>query len=138
VTDGHDATFYRTALLLGLVPGADVHRWAEQAIEHRRQPHDALFDIVSVPADDLTGLRNALWPLAIDPEPAAVLHRIFDLLHEDMRTHRREPADILTILRQMRSMLRLPPAIYANLNAMLVEYAKDHDAARVMQFLSQP
>ena len=28
-----EATYYRTALLLGLIRGEVVHRWAEQAIE---------------------------------------------------------------------------------------------------------
>jgi len=34
-----EATYYRTALLLGLIRGDVVHRWAEQAIErHVRMP----------------------------------------------------------------------------------------------------
>jgi hypothetical protein len=120
-----EATYYRTALLLGLVRGDTVHRWAEQAIDRTVEPAPAFFEIVSVPAGDLTGLRNALWPLVIDPEPPAVLDAIFGLLHAELVADRRAPEDTLTILRQMRSMLRLPPAVYAALNAILISYAND-------------
>jgi hypothetical protein len=56
------ATYYRTGLLLGLLRGDEVHRWAEHCI--------------------------------------------------------------VTVLRQMRSMLRLPPRLYDELNATLVEHAR--------------
>ena len=127
-----EATYYRTALLLGLVQGDTVHRWAEQAIDREPEPPAAFFEIVSVPAGDLTSLRHALWPLVIDPEPPAVLEAMFGLLHADLVADRRSLEDTLAILRQMRSMLRLPSALYAALNAMLVEYAHAHDRQRAV------
>lgn len=131
------ATYFRTALLLGLVRGDDVHRWAERVIDRERDPPKAFFDIVSVPADDLTGLRHALWPLVIDPEPATVIEAILSLLYADLMGERRNFDDTLTILRQMRSLLRLPPEIYANLNATLVTYATSQQERVISEWLHQ-
>jgi len=132
-----EATYYRTALLLGLVQGDKVHRWAEQAIDREPDPPPAFFEIVSVPPGDLTSLRHALWPLVIDPEPPAVLEAMLGLLHEDLVADRRALYDTLAILRQMRGMLRLPAALYAALNAMLVAYAHDQQGAVVLEWLGQ-
>src|SRR5579862_4105319 len=90
-----EATYYRTALLLGLVDERVVHRWAEQAIERESQPAEAFFDIVSVNAGDLSGLRNALWPLVTDPEPVLVIENILGLLYADLKANRRELQDTL-------------------------------------------
>ena len=90
-----EATYYRTALLLGLVQGDTVHRWAEQAIDREPEPPAAFFEIVSVPAGDLTSLRHALWPLVIDPEPPAVLEAMFGLLDADLVADRRSLEDTL-------------------------------------------
>ena len=54
-----EGTYYRTALLLGLVRGEVVHRWAEQAIEREPEPLPELIEVVSVPANDLSALRHA-------------------------------------------------------------------------------
>lgn len=54
----------------------------------------------------------------------------------DLATGRRGVRDTLTILRQMRSMLRLPPPMYAELNATLVAYA-DGRAAAIAEWLEQ-
>jgi len=118
-----EATYYRTALLLGLIDGVVVHHWAKQVIERDRQPRPEFIDVVSVPPADITALRHALWPLVVDPEPEAVLEVLFGVLRADLASGRRSVTDTLTILRQMRSMLRLPRVIYAGLNAALVAYA---------------
>jgi hypothetical protein len=131
----HAATYYRSALLLGLVRGAAVHDWAHQVIDEGDDPPQAFFEIVSVPADDLSALRSALWPLVVDPEPADVLAAIFGLLHEDLAAGRRPYSDTLTIVRQMRSILRLPPDIYAALNAALVAQAADPQGTALASWL---
>jgi hypothetical protein len=117
------ATYYRTALLLGLVRGDVVHCWAEEAIEREPEPPRELIEVVSVSPTDLSTLRHALWPLVAEPEPLEVLRALFGLLQADLSSGRRGLMDTLTILRQMRSMLRLPAPIYAELNAALVAYA---------------
>jgi hypothetical protein len=116
------ATYYRTGLLLGLLPGEEVHRWAERIIEKEPIPPPGLLDLVSVSSTDLSALRDALWSLAVEPEPEAVLQAVFALLHADLTTGRRAVEDTVTVLRQMRSMLRLPAPLYSDLNQALVSH----------------
>ncbi len=130
-----EATCCRTALLLGLVTGDAVHRWAQRVIEHESQPAAALLDLASLPSTDLTGLRHALWPLVVDPEPAPVLEALLGMLYRDLASGRRDLHDTRTILRQMRSMLRLPPTLYADLNSALVDQAEER--AGIEQWLQR-
>ncbi len=132
-----DATYCRTALLLGLVTGQDIHRWAELVIEREREPPKEFFEIVSAPVGDLSALRHALWPLVIEPEPASVIDAILGTLYADLVGERRSLEDTLTILRQMRSLLRLPAEIYAHLNDMLVRYAASHQPQVIAEWLHQ-
>jgi hypothetical protein len=104
-------------------------------IEQDADPSQAFFEIVSVPADDLSGLRQALWPLVIEPEPPAVLEAVFGLLHDDLAAGRRGYTDTLTVVRQMRSMLRLPRGIYEALNAALVAQAQDPEGTAFTTWL---
>ena len=71
-----EATYYHTALLLGLVQGDAVHRWAERLIEREPAPPHEILELVLIPATDLSAMRHALWPLVIDPEPPEVLRGI--------------------------------------------------------------
>lgn len=116
------ATYYRTALLLGLLPGEDVHRWAESVIACEVEPAHQILELALVPSADLSGLRHGLWPLSIEPEPKAVLEAMLALLHADLEAGRRTLRDTLTVLRQMRSMLRLPSGLYEDLNRVLVDH----------------
>lgn len=118
------ATYYRTGLLLGLLRGDEVHRWAERRIARDPDPPHALLDLVLVSPGDLSALRHALYPMSVEPEPEPVLEAMFALLHADLEAGRRGLPDTLTVLRQMRSMLRLPPRLYGALNATLVEHAR--------------
>ena len=120
-----DATYYRTALLLGLVRARTVQQWAEQVIARQAHPPAAFLEVASVSDHDLSALRRALWPLVEDPEPPTVVERLLALLSTDLAAGRRSLADTLTVLRQMRGMLRLPPQIYAELNATLVDHAAE-------------
>jgi hypothetical protein len=67
------ASYYRVALLLGLVGGEVVHEWATQAIERDASPPLSIIDLALIPTSDLTELRHALWTLAGEPEPPQVL-----------------------------------------------------------------
>jgi hypothetical protein len=117
-----EATCDRTALLLGLIRGEEVHRWAERIIEREPSAPDGLVDLVLVSPDDLSGLRHALWPVSIEPEPLPVFRAMLGLLQSDLEAGRRGLADTITVLRQMRSMLRLPGQLYDELNATLVRH----------------
>jgi hypothetical protein len=132
------ATYYRTALLLGLVRGEVVQAWAEQAIEREPELPRELVEVVSVPPTDLSALRQALWPLVAEPEPREVLEAMLGLLHADLSSGRRGLSDTLTVLRQMRSMLRLPAPLYADLNSALVAYsASGGQAGVIVEWLAQ-
>ena len=117
-----EATYYRTALLLGLVQGDAVHRWAERLIERESSPPHEILELVLIPATDLSAMRHALWPLVIDPEPPEVLRGILELISADFVAGRRSAEDTVTVLRQMRSMLRLPAPLYSELNQALVAH----------------
>ncbi len=139
VTSDHAAaaTYHRTALLLGLTDGASVQRWAEQVIAQEASAPPALLDLLSADPTDLSALRHALWPLVVDPEPVAVLERIFRQLHVELTAGHRGLADTITILRQMRSMLRLPPGIYAGLNAAFVAHAREGKDDAILGWLGR-
>jgi len=117
-----EATYYRTALLLGLIQGEEVHRWAEGIIQRDPTPPPEILELVSIPSSDLSALRYGLWSLAVEPEPPAILRAMFGLLHADLTAGRRSVLDSVTVLRQMRSMLRLPAPLYADLNEALVSH----------------
>ena len=108
--------------------GDAVLRWADEIIATDPHPPAVFFDIVSVDPGDLSGMRHALWPLTIEPDPQEVLETIFGQLSADLEGGRRGLADTLTVVRQMRSMLKLPPALYADLNAALVAHVADEEA----------
>jgi len=117
------ATYFRTALLLGLIRGDIVHEWAEQVIAGEEKPPAPFIDLIAVSVDDLSGMRHALWPLVVDPPPLDVLHAVLRLLHADLAEDRRSLEDTLTVVRQLRSMVKLPPPLYAELNDALVNHS---------------
>lgn len=118
-----DATFHRTALLLGLTRGESVIVWAESVIAREDAPPHALLELAMVPAGDLSALRHALWPLCIDPEPMPVIERVLALVHDDLASERRSLDDTVTVLRQLRSMVRMPRPLYDAINVTLVDHA---------------
>jgi hypothetical protein len=102
-----------------------VQRWADRVIEHEPDPPPEMIEVASAAPTDLSGLRHALSPLAIEPEPSSVIEALLGVLYADLTSGHRRLADTLTVLRQMRSMLRLPPRLYADLNAALVAHAAE-------------
>jgi hypothetical protein len=129
------ATYYRTALLLGLVDGAAVHDWAQHVIEKDGHPSAAFFEVISADPADLSALRQALWPLVIEPDPPRVLRSLFAQLGSDLTEGRRGITDTIAILRQMRSMLRLPADMYEGLNAAVVAHAREGQDDAVARWL---
>ena len=122
-----EATYFRTALLLGLVRGDAVHDWADAAIAREAQPAPALIAVASTAPHDLSGLRDALWPLVVEPDPLEVLHAVLDKARADLTEGRRSEADTVTVLRQLRSMVKLPRPLYDDLGGALVAYAAQRD-----------
>src|SRR5262245_18581331 len=66
-----DATFYRSALLLGLVKGADVVAWSDSVIARDRDVPPPFVEIAATDPDDLTALREAIYPLCDAREAAS-------------------------------------------------------------------
>ena len=80
-----DATYYRTALLLGLVRASTVHQWVEQVIARDPRPPVAFFEVASIAGENLSALRHALWPLVEEPDPPAVVERLLAPVHRSGR-----------------------------------------------------
>jgi DNA-binding FadR family transcriptional regulator len=117
MTYTHQATFFRTALLLGLIPPDAVRLWADAAIESDPGPPHALIEVALAPAE-LTALRDALRPLADEPEPYDVVRRILGLIAADLAAGRRSAADTVRVLAQMRRMTALPEDLLEELDAI--------------------
>jgi hypothetical protein len=109
-----------------------VLRWAEEVIEYDEAPPAAFFDLVSVPAADLSELRHALFPLVVEPPGEPALRAVLNLVRTDLIERRRNLEDTMTVLRQMRSMLTLPPVMYASLNDAFVAHAAETGASTAL------
>ena len=131
------ATYYRTALLLGLIRGCEVHQWAEQVIAGEPKPAAAFVDLMSVPVDDLSEMRHALWPLVIDPPPSDVLDSILGLVQSQLAEGRRSVEDTVTVLRQIRSMIKMSRELYDALGAALIAHDGDPATGSIGGWLRQ-
>jgi hypothetical protein len=109
------ATFYRAALLLGLVRGERVIAWADTAIADDPSAPAAFADIAITPAGELTLLRQNLLLLASEKESPAVVGALIDLIHGDLMSGRRSFGDTMTVLKQLRAFV----AVGASMNELL-------------------
>jgi hypothetical protein len=105
------ATDHRTALLLGLRAGAAVVAWADEVIHAVGDPPTALFEVSLTPPDDLSALRDALAPLCVDPVPDRTIGAMLELVAADLASGRRNAADTVRVLAQMRRLLPLRGAL---------------------------
>ena len=104
------ATFYRAALLLGLVHVDAVVRWADAEIARMEDPPKALCDVALIStgdASDLSKLRVALRRIADERESPAVVARLLDVVSDDFASGRRNARDTITLLGQMRDNLAM-------------------------------
>jgi hypothetical protein len=105
------ATFYRAALLLGLVPCEDVVRWAEEIVAREKSVPHELLEVLLVAPGDLTALRFALQPLADEKESPAVVRAIFRVVLQDLESGKRNVRDTVTILSQIRRNLAVAASV---------------------------
>lgn len=124
-----DAGFYRAALLLGLVRGEDVVRWADDMIGRGPAAPAPLVEIAMTAPDDLTVLRQGLFDIAGEGEPVEVVHRLFALVHEQLSSGRRSFNDTMTVLKQLRAFLKLDRDLNEHLKALGVDVALGRDGA---------
>ena len=115
------ATFYRAALLLGLMRGDAVVEWSDRVLAVDPHAPSAFVDVAATPADDLSAMRHALYPLCDDREPASVVRAILGLVAQDLETGRRSFDDTMTVLSQVRRFLRVDATTNEELKALAVD-----------------
>ena len=133
-----EATFYRAALLLGLVRGEAVVAWSDAVLAGDPNAPHAFVEVASTPPADLSAMRHALYPLCDDRESPVVIGRMFALVGRDLDSARRSFGDTMTVLLQMRKFLKLDPATDEAVKTLTVQVwqAKHHlgcDAAAAEQ-----
>lgn len=116
------ATYYHTALLLGLCEGREAVAWADVSIQTETDPHTALFDVSLTSPLDLSALRHAIAPLTVNPVPMPIVEEMLRLAADDLASGRRSVTDTVRVLAQMRRMLVLPAALGAQLATLENEH----------------
>src|SRR5262245_47106862 len=131
VTDSHaeQAGFYRAALLLGLIRGVRVIQWADEVIACTTDVPPAFIEIASTQPDDVTALRLALLGVCEERESPAVVRAVLAHVGRDLASGRRGFTDTMTVLRQVRQLLRVEPAVNEPIKAFGVELAHARDEA---------
>jgi len=102
------ATYFRAALLLGLVTGDDVTGWAASEIERQAEPSVAMVHLAMTRADDIEALRDGLRPLARRRESRLVLLALLRQTWQDLATGRRSLRDTVKVLSHARRAMVLP------------------------------
>jgi len=116
------ATWYRSALLLGLVDGADATSWADELISRYSSPDNALTDLSLTDVDDLSALRIALQPLSDEQISTEVAAALCDAAAWALAHNERSAADTFALLRQARQMLTLPEKMADEIRDITTEH----------------
>ena len=134
-----EAAVYRAALLLGLVRGDDVIKWADAVLAADESAPVAFAEIATTPPEDITALRRQLFEIAGEGNSGFVVHRVIGLVHRDLASGRRSFADTMTVLKQLRAFLKLDRELNEHLKSLGVDVALGRDGAeqRVRDWLRQ-
>jgi hypothetical protein len=116
-----EAAFYRAALLLGLIRGEEVIRWADEVIASDESAPPAFADIATTPPDDLTALRRRLFDAGGGVESQAVVRKVIGLIHRDLSSGRRGLQDTMTVLKQLRAFVAVDRALNEHLKTLGVD-----------------
>jgi hypothetical protein len=120
---GERATFYRAALLLGLIRGDRVIAWADGVLASDPEVPSALAEISTTPAEDLTLLRQRLLLVGSERESDAVFRALAGLVYRDLASGRRTIGDTMTVLKQLRAFIKVTPALNDRLKTLGVDVA---------------
>jgi len=123
VNYAEQATFFRAALLLGLIRGDRVVAWADAALATDDSPTAALAEIATTPADDLTMLRQRLLVVGREKEPEAVVRALAGLVHRDLASGLRTIGDTMTVLKQLRAFVAVGPVLNEQIKTLGVDVA---------------
>ncbi len=121
------ATYYRAALLLGIASGTDVIRWADGIIERDPEPPAAIYDVSLAPAADLNTLRDTLKPLALEPEPLAVVQALLDRIWRDVFANRRDVDEAVALIYRASHCLAIPDPLRWEMVSLEEDYARVTD-----------
>ena len=141
--DPEQAAFYRAALLLGLVRGDVVVAWADSALSRAPDVPPAFVEISTTDPTDITALRHALLGLCDETISEEIARGLLGLIGNDLSSGRRGYDDSKRVLRQMRSLLKLPRVVDEEIKAWSVRSyeAKPEDASavetRIREWLSR-
>lgn len=117
------ATFFRAALLLGLIRGERVIGWADRVLASDDAAPEAFADIATTAASDLTLLRQRLLLVGSERESEAVVRGLAGLVHRDLASGRRAINDTMTVLKQLRAFVKTTPALNDTLKTLGVGFA---------------
>jgi len=117
------ATFFRAALLLGLIRGERVIAWADAVLAGDSDVLSAFAEIATTPSDDLTLLRQRLLLVGSERESDAVVGALAGLIHRDLASGRRTIGDTVTVLKQLRAFIKVTPALNDCLKTLGVDVA---------------
>jgi len=118
-----EAALYRAALLLGLVRGDEVIRWADEVIGRDAGAPVAFAEIATTPADDLTRLRECLYEAGGGKESGEVVRRLIGLVQRDLASGRRTLPDTMTVLKQLRAFVTVDRTLNEQLKTLGLDVA---------------
>jgi hypothetical protein len=105
------ASFFRTALLLGLLPGSCAVEWADSVIAGTTSVPHAFLDLATTRPDDITALRYALLEIGTEEVAEDVLRAILGLVLRDIESGKRSMHDSVMVLSQFRRFTKLSSAV---------------------------
>jgi len=117
------ATFFRAALLLGLIRGEHVVAWADAVIATEASPSEALTDLATTPPGDLTMLRQRLLVIGREKESEGVVRALAGLVHRDLASGRRTLGDTMTVLKQLRAFVAVGSTLNEQIKTLGVDVA---------------
>lgn len=117
------ATFFRAALLLGLIRGERVVAWSDAVIASEPSPPAAFTDLATTPTDDLTTMRQRLLAIGREKESEDVVRALADLVHRDLASGRRTFGDTMTVLKQLRAFVAVGSVLNEQIKTLGVDVA---------------
>ena len=117
------ATFYRAALLLGLIRGECAVAWVDAVIAAEPSPPEAFAEIATCAPGDLTRMRQLLLLIGREKESDAVVRALVAVVGRDLTVGRRTIGDTMTVLKQLRAFVAVSPAVNEQLKTLGVDVA---------------
>jgi hypothetical protein len=130
-----NASFFRTALQLGLIRGQTVVTWAEVEIAKSNNVPHALIELTLIDPNDITALRYALLGLCTEEISRPVVEGILGFILSDVKHGKRTFDDTVAVLTQVRRFVKIPDDMDEKIRQFEVEgyRAEDRESKAVFQ-----